>query len=54
MDQYWNAFYIIIGITAVIGILSGFFANRVKEAMKNLEFYATGKETAHHTYIPYD
>ncbi|MCL2337909.1 MAG: hypothetical protein FWC60_10880 [Firmicutes bacterium] len=54
MDQYWNVFYVIMGILVIISIFSGFFANRIKAAMKNLEFYSNGKETAHHSYIPYD
>lgn len=54
MDQYWNMFYFIMGIMALVGILSGIFANRIKESMKSLEYYANGKVTAHHSYIPYD
>lgn|GEM_PF-1075339 len=54
MDQYWNIFYIMMGIMALVGILSGIFTNRIKESMKSLEFYANGKETAHHSYIPFD
>lgn len=54
MDQYWNLFYIIMGITAVAGIISAIFAKRIKEAMKKLEYFADGKVTAHHSYVPYD
>lgn len=54
LDQYWNIFYIMMGIMALVGILSGIFTNRIKESMKSLEFYANGKETAHHSYIPFD
>ncbi|MBF7081827.1 hypothetical protein IT084_02405 [Desulfallas sp. Bu1-1] len=54
MENYWTAFYIGMGIFAVIGIGAGIFANPIKKAIKNLEYYATGKVTDHHTYIPYD
>jgi len=43
-----------MGIMALAGILSGFFANQIKESMKTLEHYANGKVTAHHSYTPYD
>jgi len=54
MDKYWNLFYILMGVLAVVGIFSGIFANRVKDAIKKLEYYADGKVTSHHSYVPYD
>lgn len=54
MANYWNMFYIGMGILAVVGLGSGIFANPIKKAIANLEYYATGKVTDHHAYIPYD
>ncbi|MCG8402362.1 MAG: hypothetical protein MJA84_12335 [Firmicutes bacterium] len=54
MDQYWNWFYIIVGVMAVVGVFSKIFTNRIKQALDNLNYYADGKVTSHHSYVPYD
>lgn len=54
MDQYWTAFYVIVGIMAATGVTAGIFFNPIKKALQNLEYYANGKVTEHHQYIPYD
>ncbi|SFG23511.1 hypothetical protein SAMN05660649_01075 [Desulfotomaculum arcticum] len=54
MEGYWMDFYIIMGTFAVVGIVSGIFANSIKKAMSKLEYLANGKVTDHHSYIPYD
>ncbi|AGL03116.1 hypothetical protein [Desulfoscipio gibsoniae] len=53
MDN-WTPFYIFMGVMAVIGLIAGIFANSIKKAMADLEYFSTGKVTDHHQYIPYD
>jgi len=54
MEGHWLDFYIIMGTIAVVGVISGIFANSIKKAMSKLEYLANGKVTDHHSYIPYD
>jgi len=54
MEKDWTAFYIGMGVLVFTGLIAGIFANPIKKALKNLEYYATGKITDHHQYTPYD
>lgn len=53
MDN-WIAFYIGMGIFAIVGIASGIFANRINKGVAGLEHLASGKVTDHHHFVPFD